>query len=247
MALFVVQGVVGMVRPVFADEYLALSRYGIASGYIWQFVTYMFLHAGVIHLLANMLVIYFAGRHVEAIIGPKNLLLLYFAGGFLGGFAQLATTASPIVGASAAGFAVLIAFTTILPELTINVLLFFVVPIRLRAKYLGYGAVIVSVFFVVFPPADNIGHLAHLVGCIVGWGFVKLLGYGNRLPIENYFVAKQQHVRRERRMSPDEFISEEIDPILEKIAKEGMHSLTRHERRILERGREKIARKTSRH
>jgi len=227
------------------SQIFGLSRDGMASGYLWQPLTYMFLHGSFFHIFANMLIIWFAGRNLEQIIGPKNFLIVYFAGGLLGGVAQLATSTGTVVGASAAGFAVLIAFTTILPELELTLLLFFILPIRMKAKYLAYAAFGISLLFVLFPPGDGIGHAAHLAGCVVGYLYARRLGHGRRSPIERIAIEKRAERARRENMPPDEFISAEIDPILEKISLHGIHSLTRAERQILERGREKIASKTS--
>jgi hypothetical protein len=84
-------------------------------------------------------------------------------------------------------------------------------------------------------------HYAHLAGCLFGWVYVKQLGYGNPLRIQRYFFEKRQREERRRHMTSDQFINEEIDPILEKISRDGIGSLTRNEKRILEMGRDKIA------
>ena len=221
-----------------------LHREGILR-HSWQLVTYMFLHQNLLHLFANMLAFYFAGREVEAIVGPKHLLGIYFGGGILGGLAELSFgSAGTLIGASGAVCAVLIAFTTILPEIELTVWLFFVLPIRLKAKYFAAGLVGITaalVFF--FPNFGQTSNLAHLGGCILGWIYIKQLGYGNPLRIQRYIFARRRRAERYARMSPAQFISEEIDPILDKISRDGIHSLSRAEKRILEKGREKIARK----
>lgn len=222
-----------------------LSRAGLANGYIWQIFTYAFLHAGLFHILANMLLIYFAGMRVEAMLGPKNFLFIYFMGAALGGAGQLLMSSNPLVGASAAGFAILLVLTTMHPEMEITLLLFFILPIRLKAKFLGYGSLLISLLFVLVRPNDNIGHMAHLVGGITGWAYARYLGFGNPTFFESWKSHRQEQAVREQNKSPEEYISEEIDPILDKISKHGIHSLTRQERAILEKGREKIARRTS--
>ena len=229
--------------PGMAEDWLGLSAAGIASGRVWQFFSYSFLHGGVWHLLANMLMLCFAGREVEAILGPRHFLAIYFGGGLLGGLSQWVFTPLdvPLLGASACVLAVLIAFTTILPELEMTLLLFYVVPVRMRAKHLAMATVGLSVLFLVTHKFSMIGHWAHLGGCLFGWLYVKQLGYGNPLRIQKYLFEKRQQAERIERMSPQQFISEEIDPILDKIARDGIQSLTRSERRTLEKGREKIA------
>lgn len=246
---FAAQSFLHYTNPGLIDHWLALSRDGLRAGYFWQFFTYMFLHEVPLpfHLLINMITLYFAGREVEAIVGPRHLLGLYFGGGLLGGIAQMIFEGNiPLVGASAGIFAVFIAFTTILPEIEITALLFFVIPIRLRAKYLALGLVGFSVVSAVIKFQSSIAHIAHLGGCLVGWLYIKQLGYGNPLRIQRYVFEKRRIAERRQRMSPAQFINEEIDPILDKISREGIHSLTRSERKILETGRDKIAKRTAR-
>jgi len=237
----------GLFAPGAAETYFALSREGIAQGYYWQFITYMFLHGGVLHLLVNCLALYFAGREVEIVCGPKHLLGIYFLGGVLGGILQLLAGPETIslLGASAGVCAVLLAFTTMLPELEITALIFFIIPIRMRAKWLGRLVVGSSVFFALTGLGGDIGHVAHLGGAITGWFYTRRLGFGGAFWFQRFFRDRRRLRERQERMDPNEFISQEIDPILDKIAREGIHSLTRAERRILELGREKIAKKTT--
>ena len=85
--------------------------------------------------------------------------------------------------------------------------------------------------------------MAHLGGGLVGWVYVKQLGFGRTWRIQRYFFERRQREERLARMPSAQFIQEEIDPILDKICRDGLHSLTRAERKILERGREKIGEK----
>ena len=91
-------------------SWLGLSVRGISRGYIWQILTFQFLHDAPLpfHLLFNCIGLYFFGRAVEDVVGPRGLLKLYFAAGFVGGALQLLTTwilpghvDASVVGASA--------------------------------------------------------------------------------------------------------------------------------------------------
>ena len=246
VAVFILQEIATRVHPELF-HLLALSREGIAESRYWQLVTYMFLHGGALHLLVNMLGLYFAGREVESLCGPKHLLGIYFAGGILGGAAQLIAGPATIeiVGASGGVCAVLLAFSTLLPELEITALIFFVIPLRMKAKWLGRAVIATSVVFQLFATGhDPVAHVAHLGGALAGWFYTRRLGYGSPFFLQSWFRDRQRSRRRLEAMSSTEFISEEIDPILDKIAREGIHSLTRSERRALERGRDKIANRT---
>ena len=246
VAATLVQWGADFASPHWVESYFGLSHEGIAEGYYWQFLTYMFLHGGWLHLFVNCLGLFFAGREVEIVCGPRHLLGIYFLGGLAGGIVQLLWVASPVplVGASAGVCAVLLAFTSMLPELEITALLFFVIPIRMRAKWLGRIVVGSSLFFMFSGLGGNIGHAAHLGGAVLGWFYARRLGFGGAFWFQRFWRERRRTRERQELMDSSEFISREIDPILDKIAKEGIHSLTRAERRILELGREKIAKKS---
>lgn len=236
--------------PVFgglrSGEWIALSGAGVEAGRLWQFASFTLLHAGPFHALANVLILYFAGRELEPLIGGRNLFTLYMAGNILGGVAHwLAMPDVALVGISAGVVALLIAFTTILPEIEVTVNLFFVLPVRVKAKHLALALVSVCAAMCVVPTAPQIGPVAMLAAAIVGWLYARQLGFGNPLFFQRYLFEKRQRVARLSRMSADQFISAEIDPILEKISRQGMHSLSRAEKKILEQGREKIAARTA--
>ncbi len=229
-------------------SWFALQAETVRSGHLWQLVTFMLLHANPIHLVANVLVLYFAGREVEPIVGLRHFVGLYLAGNLAGGLAQwsamalgLTPAGAWVVGISAGVAAVLAAFATILPELEVVLLLFFVLPLRLRAKVLGAGLVACTALLCLFDAGSPLGPVGMLAGCLVGWLYAKQLGFGNPLAIERYLCDKRQHAARIERMPAEQFIREEIDPILEKIARSGTRSLSRPERKLLEKGREKLA------
>jgi membrane associated rhomboid family serine protease len=163
-------------------QWLALSDNGIANGRFWQFLSFITLHDSPLplHLLGNMLVLYFAGREVEPIIGSRHFLGLYlFANVFAGVAHWLAMPEVALVGVTAGVCALLAAYATILPELEITWHLFFVLPLRLRAKHLGLGLVVVSTGLWVTYTMPEVGPVAMLVGTLFGWIYAKQLGFGN--------------------------------------------------------------------
>jgi membrane associated rhomboid family serine protease len=261
---FIAQTFGDMTAPGFVSDWMCLSRAGIEHGRLWQFITYLFIHGqpsyvldgilhpgspaiGAVHLFINMMTLYFVGREVEAIAGPRHLLGMYFLGGIVGGLGQIAAFPDfPVSGASAGVCAVLIAFTTILPEFEVTLLLCFVVPVRLRAKYVGWMVVLGAAAMPLFHLMPNVAHVAHLGGCFIGWIYARQLGFGNPWWIQRRMMERRQREERLARMDPDQYMTEEIDPILDKISRDGIRSLSRRERRILERGREKITQKDTR-
>jgi len=257
VAVTLIQWSVDFLVPGGPVSLFALSRQGISEQYYWQFLTYMFLHGGnvsqgglgmgILHLAVNCLGLYFVGPEVETVCGPKHLLGIYFLGGLVGGIVQLLLGPPEVVllGASAGVCAVLLAFTTMLPELEITALIYFVIPVRMKAKWLGRAVIISALFFATTGWGGSIGHLAHLGGALTGWFYTRRLGFGGPFWFHRVWRERRRLRERQERMGPTEFISQEIDPILDKIAREGIQSLTRSERHILEMGREKIARKTT--
>jgi len=233
--IFLLQWLAGSWNDSWIIPVFGLSRSGLAQGYYWELVTHIFLHGNLLHLLFNMLALWFAGREMERILGSVRFLALFLLGGIVGGILQI--TFAPVgvlIGASGGVFAVLLAFTTTLPELPITALLFFILPIRLRAKFLGWGLIVFSLLCLLIGLAPQFGHLAHLGGALVGILFAKM--YSSRAP----WVGTRMNLPSAR--STGNWISalinpsqQELDRILAKVIREGLHSLTPAERSALDR------------
>lgn len=167
-------------------ELYALSSAGIEEGRWWQLLTHAFLHGSIWHLLFNMAGLWFAGRIVERVMGTGRFLALYIACAVAGGLAQLLLDggSSLLLGASGAVCGVILAFATIFPEAQIVMLLFFVIPLRFRAKYLGWGLTGSSLLFFLVGFEPWIGHAAHFGGCVTGYLLARFNGYGVPTPPE---------------------------------------------------------------
>ncbi len=243
------------------DVQYGLSWQGMQAGYIWQLVTHQFLHGSLLHLMLNMLGLWFAGRELERVIGTKAFLGLYFAGGIVGGVAQLILVPSTplLIGASGAVYAVLIALTAMFPNLPVTALIFFVLPLRMRAKYLGIGIVVATVVMWAVGAEKNVGHAAHLGGALVGFLFGR--GYakweqkrGRSVPEGGpiFGVARRVESSDGRRryrgvggaadavfevINSGRGKAKSVDDILDKVLREGIDSLTSEERAALEAAR----------
>ncbi|MEW6302588.1 MAG: rhomboid family intramembrane serine protease [Verrucomicrobiota bacterium] len=248
----------------------ALSPEGIKAGHIWQLVTFQFMHGGLWHLLGNCIIIYFFGRTMEEVLGEKAFLKLYFSSGIIGGLFQVGLgTMFPdyfggrTVGASAGAFGLLAAFAWMFPNRLITLLLFFVIPVSFRAIILLYFELGITVLGIL-APKGGIAHAAHLGGILTGMAFVSwfvrgpgwsLFGAAFRKPARRpqeparvsvgskrgFWSAPKAEVEEE--LPADEFISREVDPILDKISQHGIHSLTERERKILEKARAKMSKR----
>jgi hypothetical protein len=219
------------------------------------------------HLLLNCWAIYVFGREVEETLGRTRFLTLYFSSGVIGGLLQALAGVllpdrfgGPMVGASAGAFGLVAAFATLYPERPLMLLLFFIIPVSMRAKFLLLFSALLTVFGLVFP-MDNIAHAAHLGGLLTGLVFVRYATHWNwhwpRLqrprsqPVRPLVHAQrrvsapwgQKQGSADEDLPPDEFLSKAVDPILDKISAHGIQSLTERERRILETAREKMVRR----
>lgn len=174
-------------------EHGGVSIEALAQGRFWTAFTYMFVHGTLLHLIGNLLLIGFVGHRVQALLGPRNFLLIYFASGLAGAALQLviywwayAGQSIDLIGASASACGLLLAFATIMPEERITTLLYFIIPISARLWTLAMvmmGIELVLGFTALFWTDANdmwgqTAYFAHLGGAFAGWNFVRLLGYG---------------------------------------------------------------------
>ncbi len=155
-----------------ATAYLALNPVNvIRGGAYWQFLSYMFAHGGLSHLLVNMLGLFFFGTQVERHLGTKEFLLYYLVTGALAGvfsfLVYLMTGAEYVylLGASGAIFAVQLAYATFFPNAMIYIWGIF--PLRAPTLVLGYTAI--ELFSSVFGFRSGVAHLTHLAGFGFAW------------------------------------------------------------------------------
>jgi rhomboid family protein len=240
-AIFVVQLVLQAQQPPFVPQYLGLSYRG-NDAYAWQFLTAMFLHAGVFQFAGNMIVLYVIGRDIEAILGPRHFLYLYVCGALGGELGHLFTmpATTVLLAGSGAVAAMVIALAVILPDLELTDSLSFILPVKIKLKYLGYALWLIGGVLLLVDRDGVVSHSALLGGGATGWLYAHLLGFGRPSYLQRALRRRRLKSERRQRMSLEEFITEEIDPLLEKISQTGIESLTRSERRTLAEVREKL-------
>lgn len=219
----------------------------VAKLRLWQFVTYMFLHGGLWHLVFNMLILLFIGSEMERTWGPETFIRYYlFTGVGAGVLTWILSPGSPVpnIGASGALYGILLAFAMTYPNRLIYV--WFMIPIP--AKYLVLILGVFEFMASVRHTSDGIGHFAHLGGMIFGLIYLRWFGVASwaRPRGKGWWdpASWREAVRRWRskqRMKVIDFQEKrdaarkaEIDKILEKIARDGMDSLTAREKKILE-------------
>src|SRR3972149_5122203 len=206
----------------------------IHKGFIWQFVTYMFLHGGIFHILFNMFALWMFGAEIERYWGTREFVKYYFLCGIGAGILTFVTSLSsgtPTIGASGAIFGILVAYALMFPDRYIYLYFFFPV----KAKYLVAFFAVVEFFASFNHTPDGIGHFAHLGGMLIGYLYLKF-----DWRIDNFFRKFQQignnrkQRARQRKEEQKKRLMEEVDRILDKINKKGMASLTRDEKRRLD-------------
>lgn len=238
LTAYFAQVLVDAFDPGFIRDWFGLSDHGIHEACAWQFVTASLLHAGPWHLVGNLLVLYFLGRDLESILGQRHFLGLYVAGSLEGelGHLFLMPTNTILFAASGGVAAVLIAYATVLPELELAS----VPPLRLKAKYLAYGTILTAIVLLVIHRDGVVIHSALLGGAAAGWLYAHLLGFGQPSFLQRMLRQRRATAQRYQQMSAEQFIAEKVDPLLEKISRSGIESLTRAERQVLAQAREKV-------
>jgi membrane associated rhomboid family serine protease len=164
--------------------YLGLVPAALFHGFIWQIVTYMFLHGSFMHILFNMLALWMFGSELEHEWGAKRFLQYYFVTGIGAGITNAVFQPHsfvPIVGASGAIYGLLLAFAIRWPNRPILIWFLFPMPAK-------YFVIIFGAFeFVSSLPSvmdrgqghgGGIAHLAHLGGILFGLLFLWIVPWG---------------------------------------------------------------------
>lgn len=214
----------------------------------WTLVTYMFAHGNLGHVFFNMLGLFFFGPPLEARWGSNEFLKFYFICG-LGGAALsfLFAFNSPIIGASAAVYGVLLAFAMNWPDMPIYIWGIFPV----QAKWLAIFFVALSLYSAFQGRADGLAHFAHLGGFAAGFLYLKLDRPGGlfagmkkkRDPRRRFTIVRGNSddnpapapARRETAPPRDDSeLLGELDRVLDKISTSGLSSLSSEERKLLD-------------
>lgn len=223
----------------------------------WTIITYMFMHANILHLLFNMLWLYWFGELFLYFFSARHFRGLYFLGGIAGGILYMISynvfpyfmasiMTSYLLGASASVLAIVVATAVKSPNYRINLLFFG----SIKLKYIALAIVVIDFLFITSNNAG--GHIAHLGGALAGWLFASGLNSGHDYTkwINNFidlffnfkFTRKKKpkmkiyYGERAKDYSYNEKKkqnSDEIDRILDKLRKSGYDSLSSNEKKTL--------------
>lgn len=270
LIMFVVLGVIMVISKiggfeelfsVIHDQFQIPARFSVFVTRPWTILTYMFMHdlTGILHILFNMLVLYWFGRLFVEYLGSDKLIALYLLGGLAGGIAYLLayntipffvtqsqTFSIGMVGASASVDAIVVATATLLPNYTFYLLFFG--PVKI--KYIAGITIFLSFLGTIGSNAG--GNIAHLGGALMGFLYLKQLqsgiNWGSWITVtldwfKDLFKEKPKvkvSYRKERPttskahpINQPGFTQEEIDRILDKISAGGYESLTKEEKEKL--------------
>lgn len=223
----------------------------------WSVFSYSFLHFGLLHLVFNMVTLYYVSQLFLSRFNPKTFLNAYLLGALVGGMLFLiAYNLFPVfndqlgylVGASASVMAVLIFVCTSLPQMQIGVFTF-----KVKLWHLGLCFVVLDL--VQIPYGNSGGHIAHIGGALFGYIYASQYRKGNDIArgFENLMTAlvswlsfkkksslKTVHKTKAQRRASDKTVfqkkraqQEQIDAILDKISKSGYESLSKDEKAFL--------------
>jgi len=203
--------------------------------FVWNYITFQFLHADPMHLIFNMIGLYFLGMVLERAWGARRFVTFYFVCGIFAGichvlmaFAGGGRVDSQLMGASGGVYAIVVACAILFPHIRL-IMVFFAVPIRVVAL-LFIGGGIYSIMAA--NPNDRTAHAAHLGGALLAavwvWVLPRLRGAAQEASL------KRKQGAWDRKMKQRAGEQMEIDRILDKIKVNGLNSLSRREKDTLQ-------------
>jgi membrane associated rhomboid family serine protease len=251
--------------PLFHHN-LALTVEGIQSGKVWTLLTYSLLHSpsNLLHIIGNLLAIYFLGRELVGLLGERRFLQFYLAAILIGGAAWTATnwgSGGILLGASAAACGLLAVFACFFPNRQITFLLFFILPVTVKPKHLAWAVLGLNacgfVFYEIMGAVSPFGiaHSAQLGGMLAGWVYHRYFHDAQwslpwrrttmTLPrwAQKAKVTTNPAPRQTLNLGNPADLRAEVDRILDKINSEGFGALTPEEKRVLDGAREHLSRR----
>jgi len=242
--LIIINTVMFILRTIFPQ---ITTVFGLTSSrvlpLIWQPITYMFMHGDLFHVLINMVVLWMFGTELETLWGRKPFLKFYFITGVGSGLVwllfNLGNPYAVLIGASGAIYGILLAYGLMFPNRTIY--LYFLIPIKVKWFVLILGGL---AFFSSWQPGGNISHMTHLSGMIIGYIYLNKDSRWKqiRLGLRQLYV-NISGARKKARNEKDVHFQVQIDQILEKISKDGYHSLSKEDQEMLYSASSKISKR----
>jgi membrane associated rhomboid family serine protease len=249
-SIFIIQQISGLFAPGYAEYLFGLSHEGLVYRYFfWQPFTYMFLHGGWLHIFFNMFALWMFAGDLERVWGTKRFIRYYLFSGIGAGVCialmnwfiagKYGVTNIPTVGASGALYALLLAYGLLWPNR--EVLIWFIFPVKMKYVLIFFG--LFEFFGTLNSMAGipgNISHIGHVGGILTGFILLKAFAPRVRRPHvkSSWYITKllrSFRLRKKRNQINTRIRAKEtIDILLDKIAHQGMASLTPSEKKDLE-------------
>jgi hypothetical protein len=251
------------------EQACALSPNALHSYKLWTLISYSFLHAQgigfLLNIIGNLLGLYFLGNTLIPILGEKRFLGVYFSAVILGGLLWALVnwhTGTSLIGASAGIMGLLIVFASFFPNQEMTFLLFFIVPITIKPKYIALGALALDLigclFYEIIGISSPLGfaHSSHLGGMAAGWLYVhafhgkswwQFKQINNRIELPLWMKKRTSSYAQESKYNIDfgnkTHLRAEVDRILDKINSQGFGSLSTEEKKRLDEARDILSKR----
>lgn len=265
--LIVINGVIFVIDRIMSgalSDWFGLSLTGLAKGKIWTPLTYQFTHGSVMHILFNMVGVFFFGRTLLMMTSTRLILKLYLLGGLVGGafqllFSLLMSDGAHIVGASGSVLALLFAVVALLPNQPMRLIF---PPVTITPRIIVIFILVINSLTLLMqivapnPTQPDTAVMAHFGGMLLGWWYMKYRYEGKQDRYQSgrkkkrskfaekfgiRIITKEEQENAKREASEEPFVNDEVDAILDKINEHGFQSLTKEEKKKLDRSSEKLS------
>tara|TARA_R110002096_G_scaffold10868_11_gene41048 strand:+ start:3624 stop:4556 length:933 start_codon:yes stop_codon:yes gene_type:complete len=270
IAVFVISLFVDTTESSPIKDNLGLSIGSLTSFRIWTLLTYQFVHQSPLHLIVNMIGVFFIGRMLLGMVGKPHFLRIYFIGGIAGGIAQilfnlLVSSGALIIGASGCFTALILALATLIPHQSLNFLLFFIIPVKMTLRQIVYLMIAIEAITLIMGftgPSEGtqVAVMAHVGGMLLGWAYIKYWfprsgkpKVGSRRRRKSLKEKFGIHVIKDTKVTdldsdagPDKkapFVTADVDAILDKINERGFQSLTEEEKKVLKKSSNRLSKR----
>lgn len=250
------------------ENALGLTVANVKAGRVWTLFTYGLLHStsNLLHVVGDLVILYFVGRILEPMLGSRRFFWLFGAaivsGAALWLGAHWQIGGGPVIGATAGVVGLFVVFACFYPNQPTTFLLFFVLPVTLKPKYVAVallaaelaGFVFYEVMRAASPFGPEIAFSAHIGGMLAGWIYFRYIHEAHwRLRTSSSDIELPRWLRKRPKvvapppvqidLTKREDLRAEVDRILDKINSDGFAALTADEKRLLDDARDLLSRR----
>ncbi len=250
------------------ENAFGLTVANVKAGKVWTLFTYGLLHStsNLLHVVGDLVILYFVGRILEPMLGSRRFLWLFGAAVVTGAALWLGAHwqigGGPAIGATAGVVGLFVVFACFYPNQPTTFLLFFVLPVTLKPKYVAVallaaelaGFVFYEVMRAASPFGSEIAFSAHIGGMLAGWIYFRYVHEANwHLRTSSSDIELPRWLRKRPKviapppvqidLTKREDLRAEVDRILDKINSDGFAALTADEKRLLDDARDLLSRR----